>query len=395
MEDKKNYSKPNYDLLAALPENYRKTALWEMYRESIISDPKIAEEFLSSVKLSEIGEESKEAASNLLKGIRNSFPEEFEDNLRYNDEGIVLYEEPYLVVGKTDLYKDEAGEEWVLFFSVIPMMFEIEDRDDSLESHLNDLNSRSIIGAWVNFYNEEENTDNIALLSGFTMKRRHWTRDSDLYASNLMLQSLAYVTEVQSETKTIGKAESQQKIWNIEYENSNQKTSAELITKSLSDYKNKLRKELQIALTIEPVDKGYVIKVPLKGHIRHAMAELYIIEYENNVMGKGMLLGACLPGMLGKTSSIKMANRLNFDMDQEETIHTTPKLAGAWHASQMEDDSEWYNLYYNSFIPFNEPSNFSRFMHIEGLVREVTTSWPKVDTEIQFNSIVREGSENV
>ena len=388
-------SKPNYELLKALPENLRKIAIYGMYRESLLSDPKIADEFLSSVRLTELAKDNLETTSSILKSISNSFPEEFEDNLYHEPDSLSLKDEQFTVISKIEVSLDKEGNEWILFYSLVPMLFEIEDRDESLESHLNNLNSKTLNGAWINIHNSENGTDNIALVSGFTMMRKDWTLDSDLYASNLMIQLLASIMSNQTDVNTISKSVSQQKMRSIEFENTNHKTSEEIITKSLTDYRNRLRAELQAALSIEAVEKGYIVRIPLKGHIRNAFAELYIIEHENDIMGKGMLLGACLPGMLGKVSSIKMANRLNFDTEEVETIHTTPKLAGAWHSTQLDDDSEWFNLYYNSFIPFNEPSNFNRFMHIEGLVREVTTSWPKVDNEIQFNSIISKGAGNV
>ena len=333
-------SKPNYELLKALPENLRKIAIYGMYRESLLSDPKIADEFLSSVRLTELAKDNLETTSSILKSISNSFPEEFEDNLYHEPDSLSLKDEQFTVISKIEVSLDKEGNEWILFYSLVPMLFEIEDRDESLESHLNNLNSKTLNGAWINIHNSENGTDNIALVSGFTMMRKDWTLDSDLYASNLMIQLLASIMSNQTDVNTISKSVSQQKMRSIEFENTNHKTSEEIITKSLTDYRNRLRAELQAALSIEAVEKGYIVRIPLKGHIRNAFAELYIIEHENDIMGKGMLLGACLPGMLGKVSSIKMANRLNFDTEEVETIHTTPKLASS------------YSFYFISLLSF-------------------------------------------
>ena len=376
-------------LLDKLNVNVKKQALREIYRQSLILDPTVTQAFLSPIKLND--HQDSELQNKLLKGVLSNFPDDFEEILLSTEDGFLLNDQGLVTVGGVSLLKDEIGKIWVLFAAATP----IQDQsitDANVDSVLNSLNLTNNFGIWAQLNTGEEDSANeltTALLNGFTTKLEDWSTNAEALAAHLVIQLNAYASHNilanPEKSTTLTKLLLHNMEFNDQHYNSNDKQN---LSNALNSYLTKLKAPLRDSLAIQEIENGYKVKVPLKSVTNHSQVELNLLTSEYSVLGKGLQLQATLPGLLPKNSAMKIAKKLNLDDTESSNVHTTPRLNGPWSSHISRHDQNWSSLVYKGFIPYSDPSHFTLTDHIEGFVREVCTSWPKVDQEIMFNLIV-------
>ncbi|MFM7088492.1 MAG: hypothetical protein ACKOW9_03095 [Candidatus Paceibacterota bacterium] len=383
----------NENLLDKLNVSIKKLALTEIYRQSLLNDPKIREAFLSPLKLTE--HENPSMAAEIAKGILATFPDEFAEQLTITDGGFLLNDNDIVTFGGVSLLKDELNRTWALYATGTPLQ-DTELTVNSIDSIINELNNDNDFGVWANLKEDDqsETEPGVILINGFTAPLEEWTYQADRLASHLTIQLSAYashnILKQPQQSRTLSKIILQ----NMEYNESNPENNGkENIYQALNTYLTKLKAPMRHSLSVQELDNGYKIKVPLKSVTKHSQVEILLLDTEHSVLGKGLHLSAKLPGLLPRKSALKVAKKLNLSTGSSDNVHTSPKLNGPWSSIKTHHDTNWCSIAYKGFVPYTDPDFFTLADHIEGVVREVCTSWPNVDQEIMFNLIMEEDSD--
>ena len=378
----------NTDNYSRIDPRYKKMALERIVRESLFTDPTLTDE-ISKIKILKSSENVK-LKETVLNSIANAFDSNFVDFVDVVD-GIMTYTEgEYLILSSIDTKVDEFNQEWVSVFYFMPSGTDESILTEALDALANTLNNKANFGLWANIKTKEMENSLFGYLSGFTIKKTNWTFATASYAAYGIQQLHAYGSRMFEDEKFSSKTLTKILSDNLGYLNDNPPSINELVREGINIYINKLTPRLQEVFAPVENEKGFYFTVPLKQGGSNDCTVLYLVPYTNPILGAGLYFNSMLPGVVPKNQALKLSQRLNIvviDEDHDLTYQTTPKISGAWCTEPSGISDEFYIIKYSGFIPFAVPENFTVSEQIEGIVREIYASWPTFNEQITFNKI--------
>lgn len=378
---------PSNNFFQNMDTRYKSLALRKIYRDAVFSDPSLSEEFRKPIVLK--FKDNDKIKDSVINSILTSFNNDFRDFVSVEDQTLLYTEGEYTIVASVHPMVDEFNEDWIFIAMIMPALSDSAVMTESLDSFANTLNNRSGYGLWTNYKSDAGDNTMFAYMSGITIKKSNWSLRTDSFASYSIQQLHAYGSKMLEDDNYSSRTLTKILADNIAYANTAKVELDELSQQGVFDFINRLSPRLQSALTVEPDRQGYKFYLPLREGKVNKSTTVRLTPWVNPILGGGLFVSAELPGILPKNELAKIVKKLNLgDTDDELIIHTTPKLVGSWAADLVGMEDEWVSVSYNAFIPFGEPHNFTLSEQIEGIVKEIYTSWPKFNDQVLFSKLI-------
>jgi hypothetical protein len=381
---------PEANVLDVIPNGLRAAAIEFIRRQSLMNDRVIQAMFCSSVNLTR--DETIDTET-LINAVAASFPTSMRERFQSTGSGFTYEEAGVAVFGSTMPYRDDRGEEWVVFAAGTPIASSDPSEVVNVNRYVNNIN-KQVIGLACASTISDSGDHTAFLLTGFTIPRAQWSEASSKLAGHLTLQVHAQANQFlrasDSEEQPSG---SETYLVTLAMEHAVNSTVAGKIRmgQAVQEYLSSIPADMRLALQVGGRKNGetIVIAVPLSSRFGSTYAECFIRAGQHDLLGSGFFLQALIPGSLDPDSALNLASRLNAgDIESSQTVHTSPRLLGSWTAFQPQETSQRHRFAYIGFLPNAGPDFSGLASHIEGLIREVCASWARVDEEIAFQAIV-------
>ena len=384
-EDNDNYNR--------IDPRYKKLALERVVRKSLFADPSLTDE-ISKTRIFKSSENEK-LKETVLNGIKNGFDKNFMELVEIVDDVLIYREADYYVASTIDTKVDEFNQEYITVSFVMPSATDESVMTESLDSLANTMNNKSNYGLWLNFKTKEMENSLFGFMSGFTIKKSNWTLATDRHAAYSIQQLHAYGSKMFEDENFTSKTLTKILSDNLGYINDNPPVIDDMVRDGIHNYINKLTPNLREVFSPAENDKGFMFTVPLKQGSSNEHTVLYLVPYNNPILGVGLYLSSLLPGLVPKNQALKLSQKLNLvilDDDHDLSYYTTLKVSGSWCTQPSRVSEDYYEVKYTGFIPFAGPENFTLSEQIDGIVREIYASWPTFNEQITFNRITNTGA---
>jgi hypothetical protein len=376
--------------LDVIPNGLKAAAIEFIRRQSLMNDRVIQAMFCSSVNLTRDETIDTEA---LINAVAEHFPTSMRERFLSIGYGFTYEEAGVGVYGTTMSYRDDNGEEWIVFAAGTPIASSDPSKVVNMNGFVNNIN-KQVIGLACASTISDGGDQTAFLFTGFTIPRAKWGKATSELAGHLTLQVHAqanqYLRASASDEQPSG---SETYLVTLAMEHAVNSTVADEIRmgQAVQEYLSSIPADMRLALQVGERQSGetIVIAVPLSGRFGSTYAECFIRAGQHDLLGSGFFLQALIPGYLDPDTALSLASRLNAgDIESSHTVHTSPRLLGSWTAFQPQETSQRHRFAYIGFLPNAGPDFSGLAEHIEGLIREVCASWARVDEEIAFQAIV-------
>ena len=348
-------------------DSYKETALKILASERLYFHPEIYASFTDHIELNLVeDEESVRFKGKLIENITGLLSNKFDLNV-VNGSGVISIINEYPVKIEIKTYRDSESSLWY-FINFYAKIGESENIPKDVVNIINNFVSSGIV-LW--------DGDSIIYTNGYSFKEE-----------NVTIAHLHFIYK----SFLIFSVESEEILLNsnnlFDYKLSKiDNWSLDDIKVSLESYANKLEKRnLRDLISIKHVNEDYLLSIPLPDGGRRPFQ--FILTFNRVTEGRvGLMIHGLLPLQIKRDKVASLLEKLNAIPHSDIKIeHTTLWLAGQWYAKNISGDR--YNIAYKYFLNAEYKDIIDIESHLEGVIRELYSSWSEINFIINFDSLV-------